>query len=291
HKKQITGNEALSLRFDFVYVHDSVLDKYERNDETYIVSPENCSVWYGNQWAVICNGRVDRHTIEVELKNLYEGVRYDITKHWNKYAVKDPVKYEKGIDIGSKSKKLLEDYVKFGEYLAYQLGIILEEDITPEQITNINEHNFYKGYWWDQEQIKPITYHIPHNFNQNDFFNRCSLLSKLIIEPLPEKIIRKTLKKLNIYNDSIKSYRSLRLLNFLLRYFFFAQKIGFDLMNNNDIETMKKRIENDFKDNPIEPLILLQKFRKLDAHNISSQEKMQIINEGNKIFHIQTVFN
>ncbi len=291
YKNPITKNEALSLQFDFVYVNDSVLDIYERNNEKYTISPESCSVWYGNQWTLVCHGRVDRHTIRVELKKLYEGVHPEITKHWNKHAVKDPGKYKRGINIGSLSKKLLSAYVQFGELLAFHLVDILIIDITSEQITNINEHRFYHDFWWDQENIKPVTYHIPHNFNEKDFFNRCKLLSQLIIEPLPEKKIRNALIKLRIHNNSMKYYGSLKLLNTLLRHFSFAQQTGLNIMDNQDVEILSQRIENEYIDNPLETLIQLQEFRKLDAHRVKSLKIEEIISEGNKIFNIKYDFN
>ncbi len=292
YDKPIINNEALSfMMFDFAYINDSVLDIYEKNDDKYIVSPESCSVWYGNQWAVICSGRINRHVIMVELKKLYEGVPFEVTKHWNEYAVKEPKNIVKDIDIGSKSKKLVHAYVQFGEYLAYHLGRILKKaDIIPEQITNINEHTFYHDYWAFLKQIKPITYHIPSNFNEKDFFERCKLLSQLIIEPLPEKILRNALVNLDVLNDTMKNFRSLLLLNVLLKYFFFAQNIGLNLMDNIDIEIMAKRIDSEYDYDPIEPLIQLNKFRKLDAHNISTSEKNTIIESGYKIFKTQTDF-
>ena len=77
-------------------------------------------------------------------------------------------------------------------------------------------HLDYAG-WWTAEHVEPVTRHIPLTLSQDDLLRRCHKLQQLVVEPLKESLIRKTLVELGIPPDDIKEYRSLKLLDLLVR--------------------------------------------------------------------------
>lgn len=251
------------MAFEYVYVSDDVLGKYER-DDVYEVYPDSGGVRYRNQWAVSHCERIGRNGIKIELKKLYEGVPYDVIEHWNKHSI-DISEVGEGENIADKAKRLTRKYFLFGRLFSQVVNKICDISLSPVEIITLDQEAIDYTGWMDFPDYQPITHHVSlQNFSKDDFISRCKKLYILLGENLRESNLRKIINSLGFSSDDTKEYRSLRLLELLLKYLFVSVETG--LSPIHDKAAIIERIAELKEFNMLSKFFALNDIRQLDAH-------------------------
>ncbi|NIM13020.1 MAG: hypothetical protein GTO45_12910 [Candidatus Aminicenantes bacterium] len=271
-----------TMPWEYVYVRDSVLNKYEEHPESYDIHPEYGSVSYKGQWSVGYCRRVGRDFIQIELKKLYGGPPPDVVRHFHQHAVEPPSKslhkHFKELNIGTRSKRIVYNLVEVGELLADINNNIMGEILfTSDDFVNLKRSELDYSGWWKNPFVRPITRHIPVEMGKNGFLERCRDLNTLIVEGLSEKNLRKVLIKMNIDNRSIERLRGLKLLDMFNQYGSIVEDTGLEFISNKE-EIEKRRLEKVSRSRPGEhlktPLELL--FALNDLRNAASHRKEDV---------------
>jgi len=253
------------LAWDYVYVSDEVLAEYEGNDN-YDINPERGSVSYKGEWVVGHCQRVGKNAIRLEIKKLYEGNHNEVIEHWNKYSI-DPVEELGEENIVKKAKKIVWQLVDLGIYfcdLSERLGL----ELSIEKIIGLDKRKLEYYGWYNNDSIKPITYHLKSNLKQSEFLSRCTNLYKVVGENLQEKALRSMMKKLNI-PDEVKNgeksdkKKSLKMLDDILDYISISHISGLNLFSDSD--EINNRLKNGSQ-NIVTELFALNDLRQLDSH-------------------------
>lgn len=235
----------------------------------YSIDPESGSVSYGNQWSVSYTQRIGRDLIAVELKKLYESNPPEIVQHWHAHAQEppsDPLATQGGLNVGSRTRHIVYALAGLGEALAALASPILNRPMKGEDFVGLyRTHLDYAG-WWAAGHVEPVTRHIPLTLSQDDFLRRCQKLHQLVVEPLKESLVRKTLVALGIPTDDIIEYRSLKLLDLLIRLAEEADQAGLQL--SSDSSELYRRLQT--ASNSLKLLFKLNNLRQMDTHAISS---------------------
>jgi len=204
------------LPFQYVFVSDDVLGKYEEDDD-FEVWPESGGVRYGIHWAVSDCERVGKNTIRIELKKLYEGTPWEVISLWNKFSIDPSTINPNEENIVEKAERLIRKYFIFGKLLSDVVNKICDFDTCPAQLIGLEGKSVEYHGLTQHPDIKPITNHVnPDVFSQSQFITRCKFLNALISENLQERQLRKVVQKLGFPDDEIKSFRSLKLLDLVL---------------------------------------------------------------------------
>lgn len=251
------------MEFKYVYVSDDVLGKYER-DDNYDVYPDSGGVRYRHQWAVSHCERIGRNGIKVELKKLYEGTPDDVIGYWNKYSI-DISEVGEGENIAAKAKRLTRKYFLFGRLFCQVANKICHSSFSPIEIITLDQDAIDYTGWADFPDYKPISHHVClRNFSKEDFICRCKKLYILLGENLQERNLRKIINTIGFSLDDTKSCRSLKLLEFFLKYLFVSVETGLDPIQ--DKETIVGRTKELTEFNMLSKLFALNDIRQLDAH-------------------------
>lgn len=251
------------MAFEYVYVSDDVLGKYER-DDVYEVYPDSGGVRYRNQWAVSHCERIGRNGIKIELKKLYEGVPYDVIEHWNKHSI-DISEVGEGENIADKAKRLTRKYFLFGRLFSQVVNKISDTSFSPSEIITLDQKAIDYTGWMDSPDYQPITHHVSlQNFPKDDFISRCKKLYILLGENLQERNLRKIINSLGFSSDDTKEYRSLKLLELLLKYLFVSVETGLNPVH--DKAAIIERVAELKEFNMLSRLFALNDIRQLDAH-------------------------
>lgn len=268
----VTQDTARQYQYtDHVYVSDSVLGQYEGRSE-YSIDPESGSVSYGNQWSVSYTQRIGRDLIAVELKKLYESNPPEIVQHWHAHAQEppsDPLAPQGRLNVGSRTRRIVYALAGLGEALEALASPILNQPMKGEDFVGLDRTCLDYAGWWTAEHVEPVTRHIPLTLTREDSLRRCQKLHQLVVESLKEGIIRRTLVALGIPPNDIREYRSLKLLDLLIRLAEEADQAGLQL--SSDGSELYGRLQT--ASNPSNPLKLLFKLndlRQMDTHAISS---------------------
>ncbi|RFZ91228.1 hypothetical protein D0C36_20035 [Mucilaginibacter conchicola] len=248
---------------EFAYVSDEVLDRYEQDDD-YEVHPESGSVSYLNQWSISHCERIGRNGIKVEIKKLYEGTPYGEIDYWNKFSI-DPSAIRPGENIEEKSRRLIRRFFLFGRILAKLINRACNFDYTAAHIITLDEDSIDHRGWAEFLDYEQISRHIPaRGFSKDQFLTRCKSLYQLLGENLQEARIRKAITCLEFPDSAINGFRSLKLLEMLIRYFSIARNSGLDITKDN-LEIVKRTLEKN--DNfPLADLSALVNIRNLGSH-------------------------
>ena len=268
-------SRANAKHFNYVYVSDEVLGVYEQDDK-FDIYPELGGVRYKNQWSVSRTSRVGRNHIKLELFKLYEGTPSEVIAYWNKFAVdKSKIDFEVE-NIAIKSKRLVDTYLNFAEWLSETIFNSFEIHFFTEQLIKLNKEELNYYGWYTIEAIKPITYHLPHKLSKQDFLYRTKKLHHFLIENLIEKNLRKiAVDILNIDLEKFKQneqeiFRSIKLLNFILNYIRIANEAGLNL--KNDTIEINLRLETEIVEMElIKKLNAINILRQLDSHQAGSK--------------------
>jgi len=215
------------------YVDDSVLGAYEGRPG-FSVHPKSGSVTFGTQWSVGFCDRVGRNLIRLELKKLYEGAPPNVIRHWNKFAV-DPLPdeaYPAALEIRNiaiRAEELTMALVALGESLATLAHAAGRRELNPENFVSLRRHALEYHGWWTLEETDAISRHVPINCSMDAFLDRCSSLNKISIEGLSEGNFRRTLQAIGVPAKSIATYRTLKLLDCVVRMAQVANTTGLKL--------------------------------------------------------------
>lgn len=263
-------SRANAKHFNYVYVSDEVLGVYEQDDK-YDIYPESGGVGYKNQWSVSRTSRVGRNHIRLELRKLYEGTPSDVIAYWNKFAVDESKINFEGENIVIKSKRLVDTYLNFAEWLSEIIFNSFEIHFSTEQLIKLDKEELNYYGWYTNESIKPITHHLPHKLSKQDFLYRTKKLHHFLVENLVEKNLRKI--AVNVFNINLEKFkqneqeifRSIKLLNFILNYITIANQAGLNL--KNDITEINLRLETEIVEMElIKTLNAINILRQLDSH-------------------------
>lgn len=248
---------------EYAYISDDVLQKYEVDDD-YEVHPDSGGVRYRGQWAVSHCERIGRNGIKVELKKLYEGTPDDVIGYWNKYSI-DISEVGEGENIAAKAKRLTRKYFLFGRLFCQVANKICHSSFSPIEIITLDQDAIDYTGWADFPDYKPISHHVClRNFSKEDFICRCKKLYILLGENLQERNLRKIINTIGFSLDDSKSCRSLKLLEFFLKYLFVSVETGLDPIQ--DKETIVGRTKELTEFNMLSKLFALNDIRQLDAH-------------------------
>ena len=248
---------------EYAFISDDVLQKYEVDDD-YEVHPDSGGVRYRGQWAVSHCERIGRNGIKVELKKLYEGTPDDVIGYWNKYSI-DISEVGEGENIAAKAKRLTRKYFLFGRLFCQVANKICHSSFSPIEIITLDQDAIDYTGWADFPDYKPISHHVClRNFSKEDFICRCKKLYILLGENLQERNLRKIINTIGFSLDDTKSCRSLKLLEFFLKYLFVSVETGLDPIQ--DKETIVGRTKELTEFNMLSKLFALNDIRQLDAH-------------------------
>lgn len=248
---------------EVVYVSDDVLAKYESEDD-YEVHPEFGSVSYLGQWSISHCERVGRNGIKIELKKLYQGTPYEVIDYWNKFSI-DPSEIKPGENIDEKSRRLIRKYFLFGQVIAKLINRACNFDFTAVQIISLDEQDIDYTGWTEFPDYHRVSCHVPfRGFSRDQFMLRCKSLYQLLGENLQEARIRKAITTLGFPELELTSFRGLKLLELLLKYFSVARDSGLDIAKDR-AEIVERTLE--LKDYfPLAELSALVTIRNLGSH-------------------------
>ncbi len=276
--KPVTDAIAQRLRpADQVYVDDGVLAAFE-GKPGYRVNPESGSVTFGTQWAVGFCERIGRNTIRLELKKLYEGVRPNATRHWNRFAVEPPPREAhpamlRERNIAIRAKEVTFAMVALGEALATLAQSAGLQDLAPEDFVGLRRRALEYDYWWAFEDTDAISRHVPLNLPLDAFLDRCMSLSKLISEGVSERNLRRLLQTIGVPSKEIATYGSLKLLDCIVRMAQVAHQTGLGLSENGILNWNRLGKEGTTPTQPIAHLFALYDIRVLKAHKAGDRTK------------------
>lgn len=256
------------MPFEYVYVSDNVLEKYEA-DESYDVYPRTGSVSYRNQWSVSHCERVGRNAIKIELKKLYEGNDYDVIDYWNKFSI-DQSEIVNGESIALKAEKLARKYLVFGR-LFTQLINRFGFNYAISDIISLNEEQIERTGWHEFVDYISIAHHVNiKSFSKEQFVTRCKKLYILLGENLQEKPLRKIVGCLGFPLNETEKYRSIKLLDCIIKYLAVANQSGLDPFNQKEIIVQRVHELKEF--NILSKLFALNNLRQLDAHKAGNHK-------------------
>jgi hypothetical protein len=283
----VTGSKARQyFLFQYAYVSDEVLAKYESDDD-YAIYPESGSVFYGNKWCVSYCERVGRNAIQVELKKLYEGTPDEVIDYWNSFSIDPEVINKNEINIAVRSERLLRKFLLFGSLLAQIVNKTVNESLLAHQLISHDRDEIERIGLLQHPPFQPITHHISfRSFTKEQFISRCKELHIVLVESIKENSLRRIITEIGFESEKTKSLRTLKLLDLLLKYFYTATTAGLSPLN--DKSEILNRIDENREVTIISRLFALNEIRQLDAHgsNKSADKKLkdalQIfeINEG-----------
>lgn len=274
--------------WNYVYVSDEVLGKYEQ-DDNYIVYPESGAVSYKNQWSVSRCYRVGRNHLKIELSKLYEGTPDEVITYWNKYAVNENIIDKKQKNIGARSKSLVYTFLEFGELLSSIINGHFDTNFSSQNILNLNRRDLDYYGWYNNKNVKPVTHHLQHKLSKEAFLFRQKELNLFLVENFAERQLRNIIKALGIQVDKFKKtpaeeFRSIRLLNLILNYLGIANESGLNIKLDSD--EINSRLERNLKEiNLIKLLSALNAMRQLDSHRKDSESEAKL-SQALKVFKI-----
>ena len=257
------GRARHKMPFEHIYVSDKVLEKYE-NNEQYQVSPQSGSVAYRNQWSVTHCERVGKNAIKIEIKKLYEGNRLETINYWNQFSI-HPDDIVEGEGISVKAERLTKKYFLFGKLFSSLLNHYFKTEYCSSDIITLDENEILYNGWANFLDYKPITHIVDLNsFPKEQFISRCKKLYILLGENLQQKPLRKLIDYLGFPHENTKDFRSLRLLELILKYLCVSYDSGLNLSSYK--ESLIERISELKEFNVLSPLFALNDIRQLDAH-------------------------
>lgn len=268
----ITPMKAMDMAFQYVYVSDTVLSKYEDND-SYDLYPKTGAVSYMSQWGISYCDRVGKNAIKLEIKKLYEGGCYTEIDYWNKFSIsKDEI--IPGVNIVERAEILTKKYFLFSRLFCQLINTLLNFHFIPSEIISIDEDKIYYTGWSEFEDFRPLTNHIDYKeFSKSQFLSRCKKMHILFCENLKEKSLRQILYKMGFAKKDISNYKSIKLLDLILKCLYVSHESGLHPSENEEI--IKRII--DFKDiSFVKELFALNDIRQIDAHKTEGKSKLNI---------------
>jgi hypothetical protein len=274
----VTRKMAMQMRpSHYVYVSDAVLGEFE-DRPGYKVNPNTGSVTFGTQWGVSHCERVGRNLIRLELKKLYEGVRPNITRHWNKFAV-PPIPESaypailKERHIAERAKELTYAVAQLGNVLAVLAGSVGLGELRAEDFATFRKSALDYHGWWNFQETEAIARHIPLESSADTVLDRCVKLDKLLVEGIAEGNLRRLMIALGVPVKSLAKLKTLKLLDTIVRMAQLGVKTGLKLSSNGPIIWERLIKEGTMPAQPIRHLFALYDIRILGAHKSEDKYK------------------
>ena len=270
------------MPFEYVYVSDEVLAKYE-NDDDYEIYPLHGSVKYKGQWGISHCNRIGRNGIKVEIKKLYEGVPNEVIDYWNKFSI-DISEVVEGENIVLKAERLTKKFFLFSRLFSIAINHICNVNLVPTDIITLDEERIEYTGWTEFLDYSPVTNHINiHSFSREQFLLRCKRLYILLGENLREKPLRMVVNILGFPVKDTEKLKGIRLLEHILKYIHIAEESGLNpaIQNDSIVERVVELKEFSF----LSELLALNSIRQLDAHK--SNEAKTKLHTALKTFGIE----
>lgn len=251
------------MPFEYVYVSDEVLTKYE-NDDDYEIYPLHGSVKYKGQWGISHCSRIGRNGIRLEIKKLYEGVPNEVINYWNKYSI-DISEIAEGENIVLKAERLTRKFFLFSRLFSNVINQICNLNLTSTDIITLDEERIQYTGWTEFPDYSPVTNHINiDSFSREQFLLRCKKLYILLGENLKEKSLRRVVNILGFPIEDTEKLKGIRLLELILKYIYVAEESGLNPATQNDIIVARVIELKEFYF--LTELLALNSIRQLDAH-------------------------
>jgi hypothetical protein len=274
--------------FRWVFIDDRVLEHYE-GCEGFRVLPESGFVKFGFQWSVSTEGRIGRDTIQVELRKLYEGVPFEVTRHWHKFARPRPA----GVtgpepNVATRAKALTYGVVELGENLAELAGTVGLTEHSEDAFVGLGRDKLdYEG-WYSTPQTEAISRHMPANMSRDRFLERAVTLTKLIegIRPRP---LRELCRALGVPDSHAKDFQSLKLLDCIIKMCQISRDTGTRLGRGANTAWVLLSRDGTEPERPIPRFFALYDVRIMGAHTFSDQSKFAAYLKRFEIGEAETV--
>jgi hypothetical protein len=262
------------MPFEYVYVSDQVLEKYE-NDDDYEIYPSSGSVKYKGQWGISHCERIGKNGIKLEIKKLYEGVPKEIIDYWNNFSI-ERTDIDKGENIVLKAERLTKKYFLFSRLLSNGINKICKLNLTPSDIITLDEERIEYTGWMEFPDYKPITNHVnTYTFSKEQFLLRCKKLYILIGENLQQRSLRMIVNNLGFPLEETEELKGLKLLELILKYIYVVEETSLTPLVQN--KSILERVAELKEFNFLSRLFALYSLRHLDAHkNSSTKNRLEI---------------
>lgn len=147
-----------------------------------------------------------------------------------------------------------------------------------KDIVGLDAETIQSTWWYDHNDIRPITRRIPLDMGRSAFLDRCELLAKLVIEHINEKHLRSLLIQWGVGPDEIKKIRTLKLLDLILQFVSIADDTGLHIVR--DFLSIRERYGEKLAElepgehlsSPIAFLFILNDIRNIAAHHKKEEE-------------------
>lgn len=265
-----------------VYVHDRVLAEYE-GVEGFTIYPATGSVAYGGhgsviRWSVAPSKRVGRDYIAIDLKDLYEGVPPEVTRHWHAHAIAISPKQAAALahesNVAQRTDTILNSQRRLAAALARLASSVRGHPVAPSEVLKIDFDDLdYRGTWSFPDAERAAR-HVPRGITRDEFLSRALVLHHLVVETLSERNLRDVLLTLGEDPDAMSEWGSVKLLRRLLLLAQEANESGLRL--REDHAALAKRLEEDKpQEEPTRALRALNELRNARGHRGNPQERIE----------------
>lgn len=276
-------DNARARRFgpaDVVYVNDAVLGAYE-GKPNFEVYPESGAVHFRNQWGVGWCRRVGRDLIKLEIKKIYEGANPRAIRHWNSYAVAPPVNphdpaFVRAANAGSRARAVVANFADLGDQLALVAAGTGIANLDGSAFTKVDRAALAGNDWWREDRNGAIARHIPLDLPEQAFLERCVGLANVVGEGLGEKSLRRLATALGAPPAATAGFRSLKLLDVIVRLAKVAADTGIPLAPNQAEIYARLDDDQDDQQQPLDHLFALNDLRQIGAHDARDRRQRLI---------------
>ena len=212
-----------------------------------------------------------RNLIRLEIRKLYEGNPAEVIQHWHSCAVAPPVDraYPEILhanNVAKRTKRMTYGLIALGELIADISQPFPQLKLSTETIINTCRADVRYNGWWSLSDAEKIARHIPFDLDEDAFLTRCLKLVNLLVERLKEGSLRNLLIALGVPKADISEYRTLKLLDLLVRMAAKATETGLELASQGDEVYRRLKTGDGEPDQPIRALFAINDLRQLAGH-------------------------
>ena len=272
----VTPQEAMSCKFDKVFVNDAFLKNFENKSE-FLIYPESGGVDYDGRWCIVRTDRISRNVVEIELNKLYETNPDYIIKLIHSYAIsKEEASQDLAIygqkNIGQRAKSYVYAFVDLFETISVFCDMNLLDFDTEDFISISKSKLDYYG-WFKFEDFSILYNVVDIDCDELFFKNRAKIIYKLI-EKISAKTLRKVLVQIGFKSKKeLSGFGSLILLSYLLQIVEISNENDFDIIS--DMELIISNFNDEYFNDDLSSLFSLNNIRIMESHSFGSdlQEK------------------
>ncbi|WP_027470131.1 hypothetical protein [Saccharicrinis fermentans] len=157
-----------------------------------------------------------------------------------------------------------------------------ETNLKTDELIRLDKKKLKHYGWCTEETIQPITHHLRHKLDKQNFLFRVKKLHHFLVENLVERKLRYIAS--DIFGIDLNKFkrnpdeviRSIKLLNIILNYIRISEETGLNL-NQDSAEINNRLLENELVEiELIKHLNAINNLRQLDSHKggTKSDEKL-----------------